>query len=264
VTNGLHVLSDAEREPRGISIVLAGPSGIGKTFQISTLTDPSRALVIDVDRGALPLRGTKVDIVRPVGWPEIADIFCLIGGPNPSLPESSAYSLAHYEKVRGLLDVDRYSVFVVDSISQVGRESYRYAEAYPESPPRSGARDTRSLYGQHARQVLAGLQQIQRGAPDKVIILTAVLERIIDDSKRVEWRVQVEGDKVSRELPSIVDEIVTLSWISFGDAGKSSRAFICNSPNPWTYPAKDRSGQLDLIEPPHLGQLIAKLLKPAT
>jgi hypothetical protein len=29
--------------------------------------------------------------------------------------------------------------------------------------------------------------------------------------------------------------------------------------NPWGYPAKDRSGRLDMVEPPHLGELIAKI-----
>jgi hypothetical protein len=65
---GLRIISATERqcEPRGTSIVLAGPSGIGKTTQVKSL-DPTRTLVIDVDRGALPLINTYVDIVRPNG-----------------------------------------------------------------------------------------------------------------------------------------------------------------------------------------------------
>jgi hypothetical protein len=37
--------------------------------------------------------------------------------------------------------------------------------------------------------------------------------------------------------------------------------------NPWGYPAKDRSGRLELIEPPDLGRLLAKIrgvLAPAS
>ena len=113
--------------------MLAGPSGIGKTMR-SKFSIAKRTLVVDVDRGALPLRNFPVDIVRPSGWPEIADLFVAIGGPNPSLPPTSAYSEAHFEKARGLIDVDRYDVIVFNSITQVGRESYRYAEAYPELP----------------------------------------------------------------------------------------------------------------------------------
>jgi hypothetical protein len=260
---GLQTLTfaDRQREPRGTSIVLAGPSGVGKTHAIQTL-DPVRTLVIDVDRGALPLRNFPVDIKRPSGWPEIADLFVAIGGPNPSLPPTSAYGEAHFEKARGLIDVDRYDTFVFDSITQVGRESYRYAEAYPESPPRSGGKDTRAAYGQHARQMIAGLQHAQRGAPNKVIILTAILERVVDDAKRSEWRIQLQGDQTSRELSGITDHIITYNWIAFSDAKPPIRAFICG-PNAWGFPAKSRADWLDPIEPPNLGKLIQKLLNPA-
>jgi hypothetical protein len=264
MTNGLRILSpaDRQREPRGTSVVLAGPSGIGKTRQIRTL-DSARTLVIDTDRGTSSLDDFPIDIVRPSGWEETADLFALIGGPNPSLPPSSAYSQTHFEKVSGALDIARYDTFVLDSISQVGRESYRFAETHPESTPRSGGKDTRALYGQHARQMIAGLQQVQRGAPNKVIIMMAILEFVADEKGRAEWRVQMEGDKTARELSGIVDHIVTLNWISFADAKAPTRAFVCSSPNPWGFPAKTRSDRLSEVEEPDLGKLIRKLLNPA-
>jgi hypothetical protein len=55
--------------------------------------------------------------------------------------------------------------------------------------------------------------------------------------------------------------MITMQFIDFGD-GVPVRAFICTSPNPWGYPAKDRSGKLDQIEPPDLGALITKILPP--
>jgi len=261
---GLQILTpvDRQREPHGTSIVLAGPSGIGKTYALQKL-DPARTLVIDIDRGGTSLGNFPVDIARASGWEEVADLFCLIGGPNPSLPSSSAYSQAHFDKVRGLLDVSRYDTFVLDSITQVGRESYRYAETHPESTPRSGAKDTRQLYGQHARQMIAGLQQVQRGAPNKVIIMTAILERVGEDQGHAEWRIQLEGDKTARELPGIVDHLVTYSLVAFGDGKPPTRAFICSAPNPWGFPAKTRSDRLSQVEEPDLGKLIRKLLNPA-
>ena len=44
----------------------------------------------------------------------------------------------------------------------------------------------------------------------------------------------------------------------------STRSFICTAPNPWRYPAKDRSGRLDQLEPPDLGKLISKLTRPGS
>jgi hypothetical protein len=47
--------------------------------------------------------------------------------------------------------------------------------------------------------------------------------------------------------------------LNFGDDKPPMRAFVCSNPNFWNYPAKDRSGRLEPIEPPDLGKLLAKL-----
>ena len=85
--------------------------------------------------------------------------------------------------------------------------------------------------------------------------------RHVDDFNIATWQPQIEGGKTGRELPAIVDEIVTMTWIDFGDR-KPVRAFVCTNPNLWGYPAKDRSGRLDQLEPPNLGALIEKLTGP--
>jgi len=45
----------------------------------------------------------------------------------------------------------------------------------------------------------------------------------------------------------------------FVDSLTAVGRLICTTPNPWQYPAKDRSGRLEQIEEPHLGKLLAKL-----
>jgi len=87
------------------------------------------------------------------------------------------------------------------------------------------------------------------------------MELVTDDYGRTEHRLQMEGQRVGREIGGIVDIVLVMQAIDFGD-GKPVRAFVCTSPNPWNYPAKDRSGRLDQIEPPDLGALIAKVLPP--
>ena len=90
----------------------------------------------------------------------------------------------------------------------------------------------------------------------------AVLEKNTDELNVSTWQPQLEGAKSGRELPAIVDEIITMNWINFGDGKPPARAFICTNPNQWGYPAKDRSGRLEQIEPPSLGALIEKLTGP--
>ena len=72
---------------------------------------------------------------------------------------------------------------------------------------------------------------------------------------------QIEGKQTVGALIGIVDEVVTLAEIKAQEAdgsGSTYRAFVTHTINPYGFPAKDRSGRLDLLEPPHLGALIAK------
>jgi AAA domain len=107
--------------------------------------------------------------------------------------------------------------------------------------------------------MLTWLHQLQH-ARERNVIFVGVLERFFDELNRTELQLQMEGSRTSRELPAIVDQIITMAWVDFGDK-KLARAFVCTNPNPWGYPAKDRSGRLDQIEKPHLGELISKLMR---
>lgn len=74
--------------------------------------------------------------------------------------------------------------------------------------------------------------------------------------------------KTGLELPGIVDQVMTLAEIKPDvapgqPAVASFRGLVCQTLNPWGYPAKDRSGRLDMLEPPHLGQLFQKIRSPS-
>jgi hypothetical protein len=92
---------------------------------------------------------------------------------------------------------------------------------------------------------------------DKHIVLVAILDERFDEFNRRIYVPQLEGAKTASELPGIVDEVITLSEIR-ADDGTSFRAFVTHTLNNYGYPAKDRSGRLDLLEPPNLRALIQK------
>jgi hypothetical protein len=91
------------------------------------------------------------------------------------------------------------------------------------------------------------------------VIFVGILERNIDEFNVATWQLQSEGSTTARELPGIVDQIITMQFLDFGDGKPPIRGFVCTNPNPWSYPAKDRSGRLDQIEQPDLGALLHKL-----
>ncbi len=98
---------------------------------------------------------------------------------------------------------------------------------------------------------------------------TDELERVVDDFKRENWLPQMEGGKAGRELPGIVDQVITMSLFEpDGDGWQHApatgqiRRLVCRAGNPFSLPAKDRSGRLDVTEPPDLGALLAKINAP--
>ena len=219
-------------------------------------------MFVDVEAGDLSVQDVPVDTIRIGDWSAGRDLACRIGGPNPSFAPTACYSQAHFEAVGGLLDgLDRYDTIFADSITAMSRLSFRWAEQQPEAfSERTGKKDTRGAYGLHAREMIAWLHQLQH-ARGKNVIFVAILEKIVDEFNVTTWQTQIEGTRTGRELPGIIDQIITMQWVDFGD-GVPVRAFVCTSPNPWNYPAKDRAGRLEQIEKPHLGELIEKLTRP--
>jgi hypothetical protein len=247
------------REIRGAKILLLGPTSVGKTTQLRKL-DPDRTLFVDIEAGDLAVLDLPVPTIRIDTWPDARDLACRIGGPNKSFPPTACYSPAHYEAIGGALEnLDRYQTIFVDSLTAITRLSFRWAEQQPEAfSERTGRKDTRGAYGLHAREMILWLNQLQH-ARAKNVIFVGILERVVDEVNRGEWQLQSEGAKTARELPGIVDQIITYQFLDFGDGKPPIRGFVCTNPNPWGYPAKDRSGRLEQIEEPDLGKLLSKL-----
>jgi hypothetical protein len=154
--------------------------------------------------------------------------------------------------------MDHYVTLFIDSITVAGRLCFQWCRGQPEAfAERTGKPDVRGAYGLHGREMIAWLTHLQH-ARGRNVIFVGILDEKLDDFNRRVFSLQIEGSKTSLELPGIVDEVLTLAEIK-DQGGQPFRALVCQTLNPWGYPAKDRSGRLDLLEPPDLGRLFAKI-----
>ena len=266
----LPIISADERlaEKRGIKGCIFGKSGIGKTSLLWTLP-PEKTLFFDLEAGDLAIEGWAGDTVRPRTWQECRDFAVFIGGPNPALRDEQPYSQAHFEAVKERFGdpaaLAKYDTVFVDSITVAGRLCFQWCKGQPQAfSDKTGKPDTRGAYGLHGQEMIAWLTHLQH-ARGKNIWFVGILDEKLDDFNRRFFQPQIEGSKTGLELPGIVDQVITMAELKADDE-TPYRAFVCHTLNPYGFPAKDRSGRLDMVEEPHLGRLMEKIAgaaKPA-
>ncbi|CAI8820203.1 ATP-binding protein [Methylococcus capsulatus] len=263
----LPIISADQRlaERRGVKGVLVGKAGLGKTSQLWTL-EAGSTLFFDLEAGDLAVEGWAGDTIRPRTWPECRDFAVFIGGPNPALRDDQPFSPAHFDAVCARFGdpgvLERYQTVFVDSITVAGRLCLQWCKGQPQAySEKTGKPDSRGAYGLMGQEMIGWLTHLQH-TRNKNVWFVGILDEKLDDFNRRVFALQIDGAKTGLELPGIVDEVVTLAELP-ADDGSRYRAFVCQTLNPWGFPAKDRSGRLDPIEPPHLGQLMQKIAGPA-
>ena len=222
-------------EPRGANALILGQPGVGKTSLLKTLGSAALAstLFADCDGGDLSVVGLPVASIRPQTWRDLRDLAALFGGADPSRPANAPYCPDHFASVAAdpvLAPLAAYRTIFINSLTQAMRLCRIWAETQPKSFTERGRKDLRGTYGLIAREGIAFLQQFQRDR-SRNIIFACVLERYVGEDKVAVWRPQLEGAATARAASAVVDEVLTLELLDFGD-GKPVRAFVCTAPNP--------------------------------
>lgn len=257
------------RSAARINILLFAPSGWGKTYQARTL-DPEKTLFVNAEAGDLALGDWRGDVfnIREIAtesgmhpWELARAMACVIGGPDPT-DTDGAYSKQAYDwyvqKLGGPEIFAKYDTIYWDSITVASRWCFEWSKRQPQAiSEKTGKPDTRGAYGLLGNEMIRWLTVIQH-TPGKSTVAVGILDRMVDDLNRVTWEPQIEGSKTGREAPGIFDVVLTGAELSTED-GQKYKAFVTQLNNPWGFPAKDRSGTLELQEPPNLAQLIAKI-----
>ena len=256
---------------RGVKMLISGQPKIGKTSLLLTLP-PEEIFFIDLEVGDLAVQGWTGDAVTPQTWEELRDLACWFvgqsGNINPSYKPESNFSQAHYQSLIDShefdeIDVKKYKTLFIDSLTVAGRLCLQYAKVQPQAfSEKTGKPNLLGAYGLLGQELIGWATQLQH-INHINLVFVCLLDQKLDEYNRPIWRVQIEGQKAGLEIPGIVDQVVSMVEMPFedekGNAAAPVRAFVCTRPNAWGYPAGDRSGKLEMIERPHLGQLLNKI-----
>lgn len=213
-------LTTTKRSASGkVKMLVYGQSGAGKTVLCAGMPTP---IILSAEGGLLSLRDVDLPVI------EIASL--------QDLHEAYAYCIqSEHESV------------CLDSISEIA-ELVLGVE-------KKATKDPRQAYGA-MQEKMADLLRAFRDIP-KHVYFSAKLERIKDElTGAVLFGPSMPGQKLAQSIPYFFDEVFCLRVEK--DAEGAPQRWLQTNEDVQRL-AKDRSGALDMFEPPNLGAIITKI-----
>ena len=219
----LKFITSAESAKQGIKILCYSPAGIGKTVLCSTAPNP---FILSAERGLLSIRGHNI-------------------------PGAQIESLADLEEAYEWVKDQEFETICLDSISELAEVILTHEK--------DKSKDVRKAYGATSDAILAIFRKF-RDLEGKHVYFTAKEAATImnqgQDSEWTKFGPMLPGNKLQENVPHLFDLVFRLELLPDGKGGEY-RA-IRTAPTS-TIQAKDRSGNLETHEEPHLEKLFNKI-----
>jgi hypothetical protein len=212
---------------KGVKAVVFGPSGIGKTRLAITAEKP---LIISSENGLLSLRKDNIPYIEVKTAKDVEDVHKWI------LKSTEARNYWTIICDSGS-DIAEVTLSDLKKVKADGRQAHGMTQDIIDDM----FRDFRDMYGKHV-----------------VIIAKEMKQEVQYGITKVNRAIPIMPNaKMQNGLPYMFD-IVAHMFKGTGNDGTSYTALHCHEGSEWF--AKDRSGNLDPIEWPHLGQLFKKAM----
>lgn len=217
--------TDKAAQLNGVKVLVYGQAGAGKTVLASTAPAP---FLISAEGGELSLRHVQMPMVKVTTVDDLRDVYAWC--------ERSA-------------EAKQFQTICIDSLSEI-------AEVVLNNAKRQ-VKDPRQAYGELIEKMETTIRMF-RDLPGRNVYMSAKMEPTKDElTGVVKYGPAMPGKQLAVKLPYFFDQVFRLG-INKTTQGESYR-FLQTQPD-MQYEAKDRSGALAAVEPPHLAQLFNKIL----
>lgn len=217
--------TDRAAQLNGVKVLVYGGAGMGKTVLCSTAPNP---IILSAEGGELSLRNLRIPMI------EITTV--------QDLTEAHQWLTSSAE-------AKQFQTVCIDSLSEV-------AEVVLNNAKRQ-VKDPRQAYGELIEKMETTIRMF-RDLPGMNVYMSAKMEPTKDElTGVVKYGPAMPGSKLGSKLPYFFDQVCRLG-INKAPNGESYR-FLQTQPD-LQYEAKDRSGVLATVEPPHLTFIFNKIL----
>lgn len=209
----------------GIKVLVHGPAGAGKTSLCATTGGST--VIISAESGLLSLRGVDIPVIEVKTLDELYEAYDYVVND----PQGQAFEW-----------------ICLDSISEIAEVVLNHEKKM--------AKDPRQAYGALAEK-MTELIRAFRDLPGRNVYFACKQERTKDEQTgAMLYFPAMPGNMLKQGVSYFFDEVMALRVERDGDGNpvrwlQTSRDF--------NYEAKDRSGALDMFEPPSLADIAAKI-----
>lgn len=223
----------------GVKILTYGGAGIGKTVLVATMPSP---VMLSAESGLLSLQRSNLERMFGVNNPSICyDVPVIKITTVDDLTDALRWVTTSNE-------ARQFASVGMDSLSEIGEVVLNNAKRQVKDP--------RQAYGELIEKMETTIRAY-RDIQGKHVYMSAKMEPFKDElTGVVKYGPSMPGSKLAGKLPYFFDFVFALRK-NKSPQGEEFR-FLQTQPD-MQFEAKDRSGRLDPMEYPHLGQLIAKV-----
>jgi len=212
----------------GLKICVYGQAGAGKTRLAATAEEPT--IIISAEAGLLSLRDLDIPVIEVDSIEDVHEAYTFIANSDEA---------KHFRWV------------CLDSVSEIAEVVLGVEKA--------ATKDPRHAYGALAER-MGELLRAFRDLPGRNVYMSAKLERQKDDlTGAMLYTPAMPGQRLGQALPYLFDEVFAMRVEKDPD-GNPTRWLQTGAD--LQYSAKDRSGALDMFEPPSLAAIARKILQP--